>query len=412
MCTSRILIGFWITILFVAGNSIAQESFVPKLEPVPVPGIAGAVPPVLENGAISQLFSDGISPTKAEAVLSRIPATERRTRGVQDVALFKLISPSVVLVVTNEGFGSGSVISGGLILTNWHVVEDYKQVGVVFKPSSPGAKPSRADVIAADVIKVDQVRDLALLRPLTSPTNAPKPIELADAKDIAIGADVHAIGHPTGEAWSYTTGIISQIRNDYTWQYESNIKHHADVIQTQTPINPGNSGGPLLSDDGKLMGVNSFKAEGEALNFAVAITDVRRFLAATKSVISSNDAASNRSKAKECTDPKVVYEGRNKADDAFIKSVSLKCDDFVDLIFVLPDNKTKAMYALFDSKRSNKADAIIFDPSRTGNWKVSYWDTNLDNTFPLEGVHANGDIKPVRFVKRCSGQALPNFQCS
>jgi S1-C subfamily serine protease len=209
-------------------------------------------------------------------------------------------------------------------LTNWHVVEDYKQVGVIFKPSSPGAKPSRADVIAADVIKVDQVRDLALLRPLTSPTNAPRPIELADEKDIAIGADVHAIGHPTGEAWSYTTGIISQIRNDYTWQYKSNIKHRADVIQTQTPINPGNSGGPLLSDDGKLMGVNSFTAEGEALNFAVAITDVRRFIAATKSVISPNDTASSRSKAKECTDPKVVYEGRNKADDAFIKSVSLK----------------------------------------------------------------------------------------
>jgi S1-C subfamily serine protease len=71
----------------------------------------------------------------------------------------------------------------------------------------------RLDVTAADVIKVDQVRDLALLRPLAFPTNAPKPIELADAKDIAIGADVHAIGHPTGETWSYTTGIISQIRN-------------------------------------------------------------------------------------------------------------------------------------------------------------------------------------------------------
>ena len=113
--------------------------------------------------------------------------------------------------------------------------------------------------------------------------------------------------------------------------------------------------------------MNSFKAEGEALNFAVAVTDIRRFLAATNSVISSNDAASNRSKAKECTDPKVVYEGRNKADDAFIKSVSLKCDDFADLIFLLPDNSTTAMYALFDSKRSGRIDAIIFDPSRTGN---------------------------------------------
>ena len=109
---------------------------------MPFPGIAGAVPPVLANGAVSQLFSDGLSPTKAEAVLSRIPTIERRTRGARDVALFKLLSPSVVLVVTNEGFGSGSVISGSFILTNWHVVEGYKQVAVVFKPSSPRAKPS------------------------------------------------------------------------------------------------------------------------------------------------------------------------------------------------------------------------------------------------------------------------------
>jgi hypothetical protein len=78
MRISGILIGLWITMLFVAGDSIAQESFVPKLEPVPVPGIAGAVPPILENSAVSQLLFDGISPTKAEAVLSRIPENSRR----------------------------------------------------------------------------------------------------------------------------------------------------------------------------------------------------------------------------------------------------------------------------------------------------------------------------------------------
>jgi hypothetical protein len=70
------------------------------------------------------------------------------------------------------------------------------------------------------------------------------------------------------------------------------------------------------------------------------------------------------------------------------------------------------MYVLFDSNRRKKADAIIFDPSRTGNWKYSYWDTNLDDTFPLQGIHANGELKPVSFKKRCNGQALPNFQCS
>ena len=50
------------------------------------------------------------------------------------------------------------------------------------------------------------------------------------------------------------------------------------MIQTQTPINPGNSGGPLISAEGRLVGINSFKSSGEALNFAVAVNDVKRFV--------------------------------------------------------------------------------------------------------------------------------------
>jgi hypothetical protein len=267
-------------------------------------------------------------------------------------------------------------------------------------------------MVLADVIRFDQERDLALLRPATFPTDTRKPIELADTNDISVGADVHAIGHPTGEAWSYTKGIISQIRNGYIWETESKIKHRADVIQTQTPINPGNSGGPLLSDDGKLIGVNSFKAKGEALNFAVSVTDVRFFLGATSSVIGSNRAPANRSEKKECDGAKVFFEGRNKDNDAFIKLVSFKCDNFADLIFALPDDKKKPMIALLDAQRRSKADAIIFDPSRSGNWKFSYWDSKLDDTFALEGIHTNGNLKPIEFKERCRGKALPNFQCS
>ena len=55
--------------------------------------------------------------------------------------------------------------------------------------------------------------------------------------------------------------------------------HQATVIQTQTPINSWNSGGPLLSDDGKIVGVNTFiKTGAEGLNFAVAAEEIRFFL--------------------------------------------------------------------------------------------------------------------------------------
>jgi len=407
------LFGALIVSSFYIGSVTAQEDFVPKIEPMPVPGVPGITPSVFATAEIPLLLSDGISPKKTEAVLSRIPDKERRTRGVHDIALFKNISPSVVLVATDDAIGSGSLLSGGYILTNWHVVGGNKTVGVIFKPSSQ-LKPSTPGsvypptVIPADVMRIDQVRDLALLRPVSLPGEPRKPIELGDIKDIVVGADVHAIGHPKGEEWSYTKGLVSQVRDGYDWVTEEKIKHHADVIQTQTPINPGNSGGPLLSDDGKLIGVNSFKAEGEALNFAVSVSDVRRFLAATSSVIVRNEPS--RKKEEDCKS-KVVFEGRNKEDNAKIKQVSFKCDDVVDLAFILPDDRRKPMMAFYDSKRRNKPDAIIVDPSRTENWKFSFWDSDLNDTFALRGIHNNGNLKPVRFVKRCPRRAATEFRC-
>jgi Trypsin-like peptidase domain len=302
--------------------------------------------------------------------------------------------------------GSGSVIANGFILTNSHVVGDASVVSVLYKPDAV-SEPVNTSMITARVIKVDQVRDLALLQP-TSISSAAKPIELGDIKDIQIGADVHAIGHPIGLDWSYTSGIISQIRNNFSW-----LQYRADVIQTQTPINPGNSGGPLLTDDGKLIGVNAFIApDNQGLNFSVSVTDVRSFLAAPNSVIASRQVPAKPEKVaeKECA-PRTLFEGRNKDNNANIRQVSLKCDGFPDLVFLLPDDKSSPMMALMDSKRRKKSDVYIYDYTRKGKWQISYWDVDFDDTFALKGIHGNGDIKPVRFEKRCLRKAGTNFTC-
>jgi hypothetical protein len=65
------------------------------------------------------------------------------------------------------------------------------------------------------------------------------------------------------------------------------------VIQTQTPINPGNSGGPLL----------------EALD--------------------------------TCDQAKPIFEGRNLKNTAFLRVISLRCDDKADITIVVPDDKAQ-----------------------------------------------------------------------
>jgi S1-C subfamily serine protease len=214
----------------------------------------------------------------AEALTTQFKEEVPHTRGTQDVLLFRQIAPSVVLILSKDGLGSGSVLQNNVILTNFHVIDHNREVTVVFKPTDPGGHANPDEVVKADVVKIDELRDLALVRPRSLPNRTVLPLEIS-SQDIDVGADVRAIGHPTGEAWTYTKGIVSSVRPNYEWPGDGGESHRATVVQTQTPINPGNSGGPLLSDDGKIVGVNSFIKKGvEGLNFAVAANEIRYLL--------------------------------------------------------------------------------------------------------------------------------------
>src|SRR5204862_979090 len=107
--------------------------------------------------------------------------------------------------------------------------------------------------------------------------------------------------------------------DNYVWKVAPTLSFQADVIQTQTPISPGSSGGPLLSDDGKLIGVNSFKdLKAEAVNFAVSVVDVRSFLAAPDNVAASS-ARTGACKGM------VLFDGGDDQNTGSMLSVSLKC---------------------------------------------------------------------------------------
>jgi S1-C subfamily serine protease len=358
-------------------------------------------------GPLSSI-GDNLSLDDLERVISDIPISQlskiahhsvsetiRITRGAKGQEIYRTVSPSVVLVATKEGFGSGSLIdTSGDILTNWHVIRGYEYVGLVFKPTVEGKKPTRDEIKRGRVIKFDEIADLALVRASEVPAGR-NPVRIGDASEIAVGMDVHAIGHPTGEAWSYTTGAISQYRLAYEWQAEGDpIKHKADIIQTQTPINPGNSGGPLIGDSISLIGVNSFKAAGEGLNFAVSVDDVRKFIARAGNRIEQSSTAK---KSDHGCKPKELSRFRNEQIKATVVSFDMFCTGKDTGELVTPDDQTQAIFLRMDRNGDGNADVVFFDLNRLGRWDLSFWDENFSGQWTLVGYHDDGSLKPTRF---------------
>lgn len=342
--------------------------------------------------------TEGLAPQRLSAALSGVGPDRLTTRGLVEMRVYATTAPGVVLVVTNDSLGSGSILtSDGLVITNLHVVGDNREVGVIVKPKIEGTKVGKTDIRRAIVVRRDQVADLALLKIATPPPGL-SPIALGIMANVAVGADVHAIGHPTGEAWTYTKGIVSQVRSDYRWKAEDGVPHMALVIQTQTPINPGNSGGPLLTDNGQLIGVNSFKGQGEGLNFAVSVDDVRRILNATVDRLGSRKTASAPKPAGEC-EPKFYGKKPLKDEPGTSELVDLSCQGKPDAILIIPEDASKPIRLLVDAQRTGKISGVYVSHGRDFKWDESYWDTSGGGQPDVKCYHTNGKIEPTRCEK-------------
>ncbi|HJO15030.1 MAG TPA: trypsin-like peptidase domain-containing protein [Candidatus Pacearchaeota archaeon] len=157
---------------------------------------------------------------------------------------------SVVTIKTNTAQGTGFIISKeGYVVTNAHVLS-----GGIFANAITAQKES----IPMKLIGYNQKLDIALLK--ITPQDSS--LEFILSKDVEIGEKVIAIGNPLGLSFSVSEGIVSA-------KDRPGINQMPGYIQTDAALNPGNSGGPLINDDGKVVGINNFKAQGENLGFAL-----------------------------------------------------------------------------------------------------------------------------------------------
>jgi serine protease Do len=170
---------------------------------------------------------------------------------------------------TGTGF---FVTNDGYIVTAFHVVRDRKEVRVRVQGDLAWQ--------IADVVNVDEARDLALLHV----TRVTKPLVIVDSDEVPVGLEAYVLGFPQvglqGATLKITQGIISGDEGPRGLQR---------LFQLSAAIQKGNSGGPVIGPDGKLLGVVQSKLDAlkiaektgdlsQNVNYAIKARALMKFL--------------------------------------------------------------------------------------------------------------------------------------
>lgn len=193
---------------------------------------------------------------------------------IQIVAQGTFVAPDFNVYYNAAGSGSGFIIDpSGLAITNNHVVTG----SAILKVYVGGDTQARN----AKIVGVSECSDLAVIdidgdgfNYLAWSDEAPK-----------VGEDVYAAGFPLGNPeYTITRGIVSKARATPLMSQTS----VDNVIEHDATIRPGNSGGPLVTPDGKVLGINYAGAQGGPY-YAITRVEADKVLS---ELLSGNDVAS------------------------------------------------------------------------------------------------------------------------
>ncbi len=178
--------------------------------------------------------------------------------------VFQKYNTAVFMVYTSDGYntfqGSGFFInSDGLAVSNYHV---FKGTAV----GHEGIKLAGSDEIykVVEVIENSEAEDFIIFRVNCSNTNF---IPVAKSKP-SVGEKVYAIGSPRGLENTFSSGEVSQWRDENLMQISALIDH-------------GSSGGALINEYGEAVGITSgtFHDGSQAnLNYAWSIDVIKPYL--------------------------------------------------------------------------------------------------------------------------------------
>lgn len=262
---------FWTSILLVV---LLTTSMACNLgggeEPTAVP--APTELPPTEESVAPAAPTETLAPTEAPAPTEPPAPVSNAVSSLQDVrsaiiqieAQGSFVDPQVGLQLNTAGRGSGFIIDeSGIAVTNNHVVTGAALLRVWVGGES---QPRNARVLGAS-----ECSDLAVI----DIEGEGYPYLAWYEEPVHVGMDVYAAGFPLGDPeFTLTRGIVSKERADGETDWAS----VDSVIEHDATINPGNSGGPLVTSDGKVVGVNYASSPSVNQYFAIARDEALRII--------------------------------------------------------------------------------------------------------------------------------------
>ncbi len=223
-------------------------------------------------------------PEKEEEIIEQVEDIVMENKDFTVAEVAENCMPSIVMInVTGdyeyngykyEGQSAGSGIIVGesdtelLIATNYHVVQNNKSIEINFCDDSKAPAIVKGKKVSMDLAVV-----AVSLSDLSEDTRKNISIaKIGNSDEMVVGEGVVAIGNALGYGQSVTSGIISALNREILTESGET----GNFMQTDAAINPGNSGGALLNMRGELVGINSDKLSGsavEGMGYAIPINE-------------------------------------------------------------------------------------------------------------------------------------------
>jgi S1-C subfamily serine protease len=177
-------------------------------------------------------------------------------------AAAKAVVPGIVTIDTQLGLqngeaaGTGIVLtSGGVVLTNNHVVEGATKISVT--------DLGNGSTYPATVLGFDRQDDLAVIQ--LSGASGLQTAPLGDSNQVAVGDSIVGVGNAGGTGSpTAAAGRVTGLNRSITASDDASgsSEQLTGLIQVAADIQPGDSGGPLVDQSGKVIGVDTAASQG------------------------------------------------------------------------------------------------------------------------------------------------------